>query len=74
MTEGPTSATSMWTSEPRQTQKRGQGGFPIRTLRGIPAWREAIAGFFDAFSTLPICTAGVTENTVQNPKDCNGVV
>jgi hypothetical protein len=27
MTEGPTSATSMWTSEPRQTQKRGQGDF-----------------------------------------------
>ena len=25
MTEGPTSATSMWTSEPHQTQKRGQG-------------------------------------------------
>ena len=29
MTEGPTSATSMWTSEPRQTQKRGQGRFSI---------------------------------------------
>ena len=29
MTEGPTSATSMWTSEPCQTQKRGQGRFSI---------------------------------------------
>ena len=29
MTEGPTSATSMGTSEPRQTQKSGQGRFSI---------------------------------------------
>ena len=54
MTEGPTSATSMWTSEPRQAQKRGQGRFSIVAPppEGRVNWRPVLLSHLVELGTI----------------------